>query len=324
MSEAENSPPGGSAAVPIRLCSLTAMSPLHVGADGGFGLIDKPVMRERATGYPLLPGSALKGVLRGCFAAEDEDDEDEAGGAPTPFQTAFGRRAHQGQDNAGSLIFTDAQLFALPVRSYYGTTAWVSTPYLLERHAAQLARFAQVDLPEPPALGLREIALPDDSVLKRGSQVVLEEFDLAVQAQTPALHTWADWLARHFWSTPDALSQRAAFLQRFALVSDVVFEHLCRYGLELRARVKIDPDSRTVETGHLWYEELLPEGSLLLAYVFCEKVFRRGKEAPLPPQQLLASYCSGQRYLQFGGTASVGRGLCRVAFHDPQVAAAPK
>lgn len=307
----------GQAAIPLRLCALTAMSPLHVGADGGFGLVDKPVLRERATGYPLLPGSALKGVLRDSFAPP-ADAEGRNGGPRTAFDFAFGAAAAGGEDNAGSLIFTDAQLLALPVRSYYGTTAWVSTPHLLERHAAQLARFAGAAMPEPPGLASQEIRLLKDSVLGHGDQVVLEDFDLLPQPETAAMRSWAEWLAERFWPDPgpDGLGQRGQFLRRFALVPELVFDHLCRYGLELRARVKIDPGSRTVAPGHLWYEELLPEGSLLLAYVFCEKVFRRGKDEAPSPAALLDQFCSQSRYLQFGGMASIGRGLCRVGFDD--------
>ncbi|HJU38968.1 MAG TPA: type III-B CRISPR module RAMP protein Cmr4 [Tahibacter sp.] len=319
-----------SAPVPVRLCALTAMTPLHVGADGGFGLIDKPVMRERATGYPLLPGSALKGVVSADFRPE-EPPADGSAKRRTPFDYAFGRGATAGEagDSAGSLIFTDAQLMALPVRSFHGTTAWITTPYLMRRTAAQLKRYAGIVLPAPPNLSTGKILLGSGTsrlvapVAANGGKadighVVLEDFDLAVDKPQADVAIWADWLAQRFWpESPDPASSRTPFLERFAVVSETVFDHLCRYGLEVRARVKIDQASRTVDGGKLWYEELLPEGSLLLAYVFCERVFRNGREEPPEPAQLLAAFCSDERYLQFGGTASVGRGLCRVAFHEP-------
>ena len=39
-------------------------TPLHVGAGSSVGAIDQPIQRERHTGFPIIPGSSLKG----CFA----------------------------------------------------------------------------------------------------------------------------------------------------------------------------------------------------------------------------------------------------------------
>jgi CRISPR-associated protein Cmr4 len=39
-------------------------TPLHVGAVSSVGAIDQPIQRERHTGFPIIPGSSLKG----CFA----------------------------------------------------------------------------------------------------------------------------------------------------------------------------------------------------------------------------------------------------------------
>ena len=42
---------------------LQAVTPLHVGAGRGVGFIDMPVMREKVTTWPFVPGSAMKGVM---------------------------------------------------------------------------------------------------------------------------------------------------------------------------------------------------------------------------------------------------------------------
>jgi CRISPR-associated protein Cmr4 len=43
---------------------LHALSALHVGSGQGAGVIDLPIVREKATHLPYVPGSSLKGVLR--------------------------------------------------------------------------------------------------------------------------------------------------------------------------------------------------------------------------------------------------------------------
>ena len=47
-----------------RIFHLHALSALHVGTGQSIGAIDLPIARSRATNLPLVPGSALKGVLR--------------------------------------------------------------------------------------------------------------------------------------------------------------------------------------------------------------------------------------------------------------------
>ncbi len=47
---------------------LHALTALHVGAGQALGVVDLPLARARATHLPLVPGSALKGVLRDEFA----------------------------------------------------------------------------------------------------------------------------------------------------------------------------------------------------------------------------------------------------------------
>ena len=38
---------------------LHALTPLHVGAGRGVGFIDLPIMREKVTNWPLVPGLSL-------------------------------------------------------------------------------------------------------------------------------------------------------------------------------------------------------------------------------------------------------------------------
>lgn len=54
-------------------CELAVRSGLHIGASGGFsaiGAVDSPVVRDTMTGYPIVPGSSLKGKLRTLLARE--------------------------------------------------------------------------------------------------------------------------------------------------------------------------------------------------------------------------------------------------------------
>lgn len=43
---------------------LHAQTSLHPGSGTALGVVDLPIQRERHTQWPLIPGSALKGILR--------------------------------------------------------------------------------------------------------------------------------------------------------------------------------------------------------------------------------------------------------------------
>ncbi|MCI5166291.1 MAG: type III-B CRISPR module RAMP protein Cmr4, partial [Candidatus Electrothrix sp. GM3_4] len=48
---------------------------------------------------------------------------------------------------------------------------------------------------------------------------------------------------------------------------------------EVRARIRIEPGTRTVADGQLWYEENLPAETLLWGIVGCDRS-RRDKDGP--------------------------------------------
>jgi hypothetical protein len=45
------------------LFTLYTRSPLHVGSGTSVDVVDLPIMRERVTGFPVIPATSLKGVL---------------------------------------------------------------------------------------------------------------------------------------------------------------------------------------------------------------------------------------------------------------------
>src|SRR4051812_14096906 len=111
----------------VRLLFIHALSPLHAGTGQSIGAIDLAIARDRATGYPYLPGTSIKGSLRG--RAEDIKLDANA------LKAVFGPDAAKASEHAGGVVFGDANLLLLPVRSLAGTFAWVTSPYLLARFA---------------------------------------------------------------------------------------------------------------------------------------------------------------------------------------------
>lgn len=295
---------------------LHALGPVHVGVGRGTGYIDLPIMREKVTNWPLIPGSAIKGVLSRHYGADQQGRS-----ANQLHRIAFGVaddiRNVEGGANSGSLVFADGRVVCLPIRSLYGTFSWCTSPMVLRRIQRELTNTALV--PEPPQPMNNEALICENSVLQSGARVYLEDLDLEANSKgsQSSVVAWAKWLAENIFSEEP---WRKEFLTRFAILHDDVFNFLCEYGTEVTARIRIDDEKKTVVPGALWYEESLPAETILGGLVWCDRVFARQKDSEKLPTkgELLSKYCPAGAAiaLQLGGKATVGRGRIGCRFTE--------
>ncbi len=301
-----------------RMCWIHALTPLHVGVGRGIGFIDLPIMREKVTQWPLVPGSAIKGVLADHFGATEEarDKEDEKGRL---LRAAFGRADPKGEKkesaNSGSLVFTDARLVCLPVRSLYGTFAWVTSPLVLKRLKRDIETTIKVkELPSLEDIEAEQLQIPDEdsSVIfdKESKKSYFEDLDFITKSDEKT-KIWAEHLAE--WIFPNDELWQNEFKKRFAVLSDDTFNFLCEMGTEVQAHVRIAPDKKTVQSGALWYEEFLPAETILGGLVWSEQVFPKNGATST---QLIEQYCSKDLKLQIGGKATAGKGQVQFVFSD--------
>lgn len=284
---------------------LHALTPVHSGTGQAVAVIDLPIAREKATGFPLIPATGLKGVLR-----------DEMGGKSW-VDEAFGRGPKEDESNdqgiAGAFTFTDQRILCLPVRSYYGTFAYVTCPLVLNRFERDLKAFgirvpfAGTQVPNvEDSENQMKIALADNSALVKDGRVYLEDLDLVQDANaTSATTEIADGLAQTVFTDQE---ERANFKKRFAIVSDATFSFLCETATEITARITLEDDTKTVKQGQLWYEESVPAESIFHGVVMIADHYKRNGVS-LDKLKL-------DKAIQIGGNATVGRGLCRVVMSE--------
>lgn len=276
-----------------KLTFIHALSPLHAGTGQGVGVIDLPIAREKATNIPYLPGSSVKGSLRDMF----NDDEDTR-------NRIFGPESKDTTDNnayAGAIQFTDQTLLCLPVRSLSGMFAYVTSPYILKR----LKRDANLDNSFVTAtVDDDKCKITTNSSLKlTETKVCLEDLDLNFETSETV---WANWLKDKVFS--DSAWQNL-FVERFCIVSDNVFSFFLNTATEVTARIKIKDDTKTTEQGALWYEESLPTESLLFGLALSFPNTATGLNDTQIFDHLSPKL---DKPLQFGGNATIGRGLCQV------------
>ena len=293
-----------------RIYWIHTLSPTHAGIGRGVGYIDLPIDRDGVTGWPILRGSSFKGVWRDWAVQK----------ALPNIDIAFGRADKDAESaNAGALIPTDAKIVCLPVRSFRGTFAWVTSPLCLQmlKRTLTLAGFTKV--PEAPA-SLDEGKAHDTgttSALRQGQQIFLEDLDFVAENCLTAT-AWANFIAGKVFAGDSSWQDQ--FKKRFVVLPDLAFDFLCETGTEVNTRVRIDDETKTVVRSALWTEESLPSETILMGLIQCERVFQKNgnNESSLTPQNLLSNFATDALTLQIGGKATVGRGQVRCMFTEVQ------
>lgn len=293
-----------------RLTFIHALSPLHAGTGQGAGVIDLPIAREKATGFPYLPGSSLKGTLRAQYV-EGSDECKQIFGPET-------RDMLPDNNYASSVQFSDQRLLLLPIRSLAGTFAWVTSPYVLGRLARDIkdAQFVLSEnlIPQKEIPVIRDeascIITGEKSKIAVDTSVYLEDIVLThIQTSDSAIaEAWATWIGERVFQND--LFWQGMLKERFCIIHDDVFNFLLTTAMEITARIKLKDETKTVEDGGLWYEEALPAETILSGIALAAPTAKADIKAERVFEMLKDKV--NDKTLQFGGNATVGRGLCRI------------
>lgn len=263
------------------IVGMLAETSVHAGAGQSQGVIDLPVAREETTGYPMIPGSSLKGSLRD--KVEQEIDKDKA-------NQFFGVGDSEARA-AGNVGITDARLLLLPVRSLTGHYRWATCPYLLER----LQRDLKLVGKEEEFPSMEKIASGKALVAQEISTLFLEEFSFSTIQAEETIQKVAEILQKLI----PHQSVRQRLVEQLVILNDEEFAYFARYGLAVRARNQLD--DQTKESKNLWYEETLPPDSLMYLLL----IGRNGKKEDL---EQLKEHLDNYSYLQVGGNETMGQG----------------
>lgn len=289
---------------------LYTETPLHAGAGSGLSSIDLPIQRERATQYPMIQGTGIKGKLR---ASLEGTREDLTPTAREMVDIVFGPPTTNGagSDHAGALIAGDARILLFPVRSLNGVFAYTTSYDVLSRFRRDIERTQAantLDWTIPDAR--RDTALvTTNSEVHYNNTIVLEEFSFKAQGNSQ-VNTLARWLATH--ALPNLGTYWTNKLQSsLVILPNDVFRDFALYATEVITRVSIDRKTKTAVGKALWTEEHLPTDTLLYVPMYANKA--RKKDSTKTEQDVLAYVATlNNKHIQLGGDETVGRGLVHI------------
>ena len=288
---------------------LQNLSALHVGTGQGVGVVDLPIARSKSTNLPLVPGSAIKGVLRDELASQKFLREND-------IKTLFGPDTSLEDAHAGAIAFGDANLLLLPIRSFAGTVAYATCPFILRQYKRDnTTKTADLQIPQlagsdDDTVSARVTAR--SSLIVRGTdRIALEDLDIQAY-DNDSTQKWADAITESLYpdNSKDYEDWRTQVASRFVILPDDIFSFLADTATEVRTRIRIDRKTRTVQQGALWTEENLPADSVFWGVIGVSQ--SRKKSDDRSAQDLADLLPTQEIKIQIGGKHTVGRGFCRL------------
>lgn len=265
-----------------RTLTLFTRTPLHIGCGTSVGAVDQPILRERATGLPLIPGSALKGVLADLFLENNKRTEEG--------KRLLGEDENDAKAKRGTLLVGEARLVAFPIRSAKCGFAWLVSPLLLQR----LFPTEALDLPKVND----DVVYCAPELCTSNGKAIFEEYALERSGDFPAavLEKLKGLSANHLWSKTCE--------QRLALVSDTLLTYFTQNACEIANHNRVNDATGTVANGALFSQENVPSETLFVATLQAQD------EADL--KTLCAKVGESGNLLQVGADATTGLGWCDI------------
>lgn len=309
---------------------ISAISPLHNGAGEGLGLIDRPIMRERTTNFPIIQSTSLKGVMRDEYEATISKVESSKEKGKEKTEWLFGP-LKEGSKHAGCISFSDAAILAFPVRSLQGNFVWAISPLVLYRFQRSL-EFASLSQKFPNLQALinkrvlhsemTEVLLNPDaqSVLlinRQGNtgkgKLILEEFPKDV-GTAEELRAFAAELGRYIFGSETSFKEE--FERKLVVLPDDMFNYFVTYATEVVPNIRIDDKTGTTAIGSLRYSEYLPAETVLYTVASFGKSFAKQEEfdTDIKVRNFFMKNKPQKSAIQIGGDETKGKGFVQISF----------
>lgn len=302
-----------------RILSIFTRTPLHVGTGNSVGAVDSPIIRERHTGFPIIPGTALKGVFADEWTRivektrknkKTEEEEKYLVGEKTEDGIWLFGAEDANAAASGAILIGEAKLLAFPIRSAKGAFAWITSPMIIRR----AIRDGVLSGVKPESIA----DIPDEkaSFIKNGTvgfadKIVLEEYTFDHAGDLPP--NLSDKLAKIIAKDP----VWGEITKRLVILSDGMMTHFCLSACEVVQHVRIDDATGTAAPGALFNQENVPSETMFYSVLnfVNEKSKSKGnglRSAKDAEAEFRKKLNSSGNIFQFGGDASTGLGYCTV------------
>ena len=219
---------------------IHVLTPMHVGGNYEFSVVDQPIQREGHTGFPKIEASSFKGSVRHHLERQNEKLEELFGST----------------EQAGKLTFTDAHILFFPIRSAKGLYALITCPSILARYTKG----------EPIKLDGEAATYSNDLIIE--GKLLLDEYVYTDIKRN-------DDFNQIIKSIEEKMGSAICLKQHALLLSDDDFAYFVKHHTEVITRVAIDSTTGTVNEG-LFDEEYVPAEAIFYTTIYGEGIENLG------------------------------------------------
>ena len=244
---------------------IECLTNLHVGSgDVNYNIIDNEVEKDPVTGYPMIHASGVKGALRDAMKNIEGVNVDKI----------FGAAGTGDCGKPGTHKFLDAHIISRPMRVFGSKTISsisVFTIASINQYLKMLGAFGLNDY------GFDSVETPD---FANTSFLTNVAEDILIEGEKIS-------------KIPDEILSKLNKLKDVLGESFALADNFDDYSLPVVARNHLENGI----SKNLWYEEVVPHGTIMYFTVICEN---EAETIAIP------------EITQFGGNASIGCGFCKV------------
>lgn len=264
------------------ICFLYTITQVHAGKGFDSGVVDLPIQREISTGFPVISG--IKGALRNEIKWPDDTEKNIFGAAPKSKE-----------DISGSIAFSEAKIFLFPLRSIEKVFVWITCPLVLSRLSTAFKLTGNEEIPQLIEAILGKYKENKEYSSFDSSSLNIEEYTITTEFMEEL-----NKLIKKLSAISPETYLKDKMENNVVLLSDKDFTFFMKNATEVMARIRINKDTGTADKRALWYEEYLPQDSVMyfitkeLTNNNCSKTFEDTAD---------------KMFLNLGGKASIGKGF---------------
>lgn len=295
------------------LLALSPLTPLHVGVGRVGGVVDMPVQRD-GFGFPIIYSSSLKGAFKSHVSYTVNLDS---------AKCLFGPEPDEEEKFSSPVSFTDAVLALVPCRASMRSPLLVTGRLALNRVLDYIDLIGEKEGGKIQELKkIAEFLVKESEKISQGKILLLNKENAVKVGGGLSVFIAGDRYDVEVVDKPDGLkfnvigellinSFRDFVPGRIAVAGDDDFRRIVEKSLIRLTRVRLNRKTKTAQSGGLWTEEYVPQGSLFLAVVLSSE-----KRADNCKQNFKESLdkLKDERYIVLGGKESIGKGIVKTTF----------
>jgi len=280
---------------------LICESAFYPGAGREFAQVDLPVQRN-IMGIPNCQSTTIKGALRNMLENQNTAD----------VNIIFGN-----ENRTGAISFDNAEILLFPVRSNVELFWYITSPSQLSMWIRKIDFLGRANKIKDAFESImnklkdRRLGLVSNETPYDGKKIILLDDVILELKSVEELKSITEEIEKAMPDIPGYSYIKRKIRSNVIVVCDEIFKLLTNKGLYRIARIRLKKETKTVEEGALFFQELIPEYTILFTLIL--KAYRYRNDAQTQASiKNFVTWLMRNPLVCIAGDETTGRGQIRL------------